>query len=517
MKKFVSIFLTLAMILAMSTVAFAAETTLTIDGEEGRTYNGYKLLDLTVSLKANCDCAEGATHKDTCYNYAYTVNETYEEILQELAGEGNDIIEYLTGLTSDSDSGYGTLRDVADDIFKAIKENSKITPDAENLDGNNNTIDQGYWLFADVTSLDNQNEANSLVMVDTAGQDPVTINPKTALPTVEKKVKDITDSEDANIDDNAWQDSADHDIDDTVPFKLTATLPSNFAYYDTYQIVFHDTLSAGLTLDTDSIKVYMYNTKAEADADTELDDGTDVTASFTTTATGLDDDCTFEVSCANVTAIENVNKDTVFVVYYEATLNENAEIGAEGNPNEVYLEFSNNPYDEGTGETEKDEVIVFTYKLIINKTDAEGKALKGAGFTLYKKNSNSEYVPIGGELVGNDMTTFEWEGLDDGDYKLVETTVPAGYNKMTDIEFTITATHTNDPEELKLTSLGGGEMGTGAVETGAIEKDIVNNTGTILPETGAEGTLMLITISTMLVIVACVFMVTRKKMSIYED
>ena len=39
-----------------------------------------------------------------------------------------------------------------------------------------------------------------------------------------------------------------------------------------------------------------------------------------------------------------------------AKLNENAAIGAEGNPNEVYLEFSNDPYGTGTGETEKDKV-----------------------------------------------------------------------------------------------------------------------------------------------------------------
>ena len=60
-------------------------------------------------------------------------------------------------------------------------------------------------------------------------------------------------------------------------------------------------------------------------------------------------------------------------------------------------------------------------------------------------------------------------------------------------------------------------MGTGVVDTGIIEKNIINNTGTILPETGAEGTFLLITGGTVLVILAAVFMITRKKMSIYED
>ena len=53
--------------------------------------------------------------------------------------------------------------------------------------------------------------------------------------------------------------------------------------------------------------------------------------------------------------------------------------------------------------------------------------------------------------------------------------------------------------------------------TGILEKDIVNLTGTVLPETGARGTVMMIGISAMVVMIAGVFMITRKRMSIYED
>jgi LPXTG-motif cell wall-anchored protein len=130
---------------------------------------------------------------------------------------------------------------------------------------------------------------------------------------------------------------------------------------------------------------------------------------------------------------------------------------------------------------------------------------------------DNNYHIVGTELKGDDLTTFTWKGLDDGDYKLVETTVPEGYNKMADIVFSISATHTEISDNPVLKSLDGGLMGTGDVATGTIEKDIVNNSGTVLPETGAEGTFMLITASAMFVMVACVFMVTRKKMSIYED
>ncbi|MFR7742461.1 MAG: SpaA isopeptide-forming pilin-related protein [Acutalibacteraceae bacterium] len=44
-----------------------------------------------------------------------------------------------------------------------------------------------------------------------------------------------------------------------------------------------------------------------------------------------------------------------------------------------------------------------------------------------KKNASGHMQAVGSELKGEDMTTFTWSGLDDGDYKLVETTTPSGY------------------------------------------------------------------------------------------
>lgn len=543
MKKLISVLLTLALIAALSVTAFAAdETNLTIQNSGSaliRSYAGYMLLDLSISLKGDAhhptEC-DGVNHADDCYNYAYTVNAKYLTILQaevfNHAGSSfwgadgtpataadvtaEQIMEYLSTQTSDNGDTFGTLRPVADRIYRAIQA-AALEADKTGMTGSNDQIDQGYWLIADVTNLSGAGESNSLVLLDTKGESSITITPKTAIPTVEKKVKDIEDTEDVNILDNPWLDSADHDIGDSIPFKLTATLPSNAQYYTSYTLVFHDTMSAGLTLNPDSIYVLMYQTKYKADVDTDLNDGTDVTAYFTKTTSALTDDCSFEVSCENVFGINGVTKETAFVVYYEAELNENAVIGATGNPNEVYLEFSNDPYSDATGTTATDKVVVFTYQLTVNKTDSHGHDLAGAGFTLYKKSIDGTYVKIGDELTGNDMTTFSWKGLDDGDYKLVETTVPDGYNVMADIVFSISATHSESADEPELISLDGGQMGTGEVSTGLISRDVINNTGTVLPETGAQGTMMLIMGGTVLVMVAVVFMVTRKKMSIFED
>ncbi|MBR6529581.1 MAG: hypothetical protein IKT62_06045, partial [Firmicutes bacterium] len=97
------------------------------------------------------------------------------------------IMAYLNEQESDENGTYKSMRDVADRLYRAIKK-AGIAAD-NNLTGNNDEIAQGYWIFADVTGLTNQNEANSLVMVDTAGQDPVVITPKTGLPTIEKKYR----------------------------------------------------------------------------------------------------------------------------------------------------------------------------------------------------------------------------------------------------------------------------------------------------------------------------------------
>ncbi|MBR5472478.1 MAG: isopeptide-forming domain-containing fimbrial protein [Clostridia bacterium] len=502
MKKLVTILLAIALIFAMSVPAFAADTAnLTINGLEGRTYVGYKLLDLTTSHKANVNC--GGTHNpETCYNYAYTVaNDDYRTILQnEVFENGTTTAAAATDITDDqiiayladqSSGDYAEMRVVADRIYAAIKA-AGLGADKTEFDGSA-SIDQGYWMFVDTTSLNGQNAANSFVMVDTKGETNLDITPKTALPTITKEVYDINDTTGAN----GWGDSADHDITDEVEFRLTATLAENYAYYETYKLVFHDDLADGLTLDTASFVVTAKNG----------DDVLDITDKFAIT---YPQDCDFEVTFDDVTAIDGVTKDTVFVVTYKATLNENAVVGTAGNANEVTLEFSNDPYSDSTGKTSA-AVKVYTYQLVINKVDEEGNPLTGAGFTLYKMVGGVK-TKIGEEVKGDGMTTFTWTGLDDGDYVLEESTVPAGYNKMADKEFTITAEHTKDG----ITTLTSGIDETDK-DAGTLTEDIVNRTGPILPETGAMGTVALISVGSILVIVAAVFMITRKKMSVYED
>lgn len=500
MKKVVTILLALAMILTLSIPAFAANTTLTITGTD-RTYDGYKLLHLTTSLKTEqhpAACQNGV-HVDGCYNYAYTVNEKCEAILQEQAGAGRDIIAYLASLTGDNNTA--TLRPVANAIYRAIQEynktaDQKIDPDKTGLT-QTTQIEQGYWLFVDVTNFQDDDDANSLVMVDTAGLAGVTITPKTSLPTVEKKVKD----DEANTPN--WQDSSDYDIGDNVPFKLKATLPANLDSYKTYSITFHDTLADALTYNDDAV-VMIGNTNVTTEFSIDYDE----------------DANTLTISCANVRGITGVNKNTLFEVFYSAELNENANIDpAVGNPNKVYLEYSNDPYDSTkTGKTKEDLVQVFTYELVINKIDGVTQdPLSGAEFTLSRKIDDDDYEVVTTFTKNDARTSFIWKGLDAGEYRLEETVPPEGYNKLdAPIDITITARHEIESANPKLTELTS-TKGTADKDAGIITETIKNNTGTVLPETGAMGTMWFIFGGAMLVILAGVFMITRKKMSVYED
>ncbi|EQB23881.1 backbone pilus subunit (T6-antigen-like) [Streptococcus equi subsp. zooepidemicus SzS31A1] len=328
--------------------------------------------------------------------------------------------------------------------------------------------------------------------------------PKSAIPTVLKKVKDRNDKTGLETD---WQDSADYDKGDKVPFQLTATLPSNYDAFQEYYLEFVDTLSAGLSYNKDA-KVYVVNG----------DSRQDITGSFTINDAGS----SFKIN--NLKAVQGVTitATSKIVVEYTATLNDQAAIGKKGNPNEVALTYSNDPNHLGKGEespkgeTPKDKVIVFTYKTIINKVDQDQKALKGAGFTLYKlvKGDNGEEkYQIVQEIKAGDTTSFEFVGLDAGDYKLSETTTPGGYNTIADVMFSIVAQHETESDDPQLTSLTV-EKATGFIadtEAGTVSATVVNKKGSILPSTGSIGTTMLYVFGVMLMTISTLFIFRQKQ------
>lgn len=490
MKKLFGLLLAFTLACAMAVTTNAANITIT-GGASGSGYAAYKLMSAT-------DGGDG--------KFSYTVNSKYSSVLQEVSGKTTDaeVISYVSRLDA-----AGT-RTFADAVYAKVKSMSAdYTTTTSSFSG----VDQGYYLIVE-TKTGSTTDTYSLVMLDTAGKDDISIATKEGTPELTKKVKEKNDSTGTTSD---WQDGADYDIGDTVPFQLTGTLPDNYANYKTYAYTFHDKMSSGLTFNASSVVVKV--------------DGTEIAASnYTVVSSNLTDGCTFEVQFTDLKQIASITASSKITVEFNATLNDNAKIGSEGNPNVAYLEYSNNPYDTTnptTGKTPEDKVIVFTYKLVANKTDKDGNALAGAGFTLYKLKKGVDgaadsYEAVGSEITG--VTTFNFSGLDAGTYKLVETTVPAGYNKAEDLVFEVVATYDTDSAAPSLTDItiknsdgtvisGEGKVFTTNLADGTATTNVVNNSGTELPSTGGMGTTIFYVVGTILVLGAAVLLITRKRMS----
>ena len=507
---------------AGAATAFAAtgDTTINVTDKTGGgvVYGAWKLFTATTS-------ADGKS-------FSYTVNSTYKGAIAyglTQAGVGGGLSyqssdaalqEGLRSIEKDATK----VRTFADSAYKYLQgegqQGDKPTvfkPDYTATSANDKatfTVPQGYYLIAQ-TSQPQGVTAVSAVILDTAGQNELNVDAKKDTPTVEKKVDEKNDSDSSQNKD--LQDKADYDIGDTVPFTLTATLPEAKTYdaYKTYKLVFHDTQSAGLTLNKDSFKLYL-NTVADAN---KIDE-----QYYTVATDNLADGETFNITFDDVKQVPGATAASKIIVKYTSVLNGNAVIGNSGNPNKVYLEFSNNPYNEGTGKTPEDKVIVFTFKMVANKVGSDAKTpLKGAGFTLYKKiDGKTDGNPAGYATVKNipagEATTFTFTGLDAGIYKLVETTVPSGYNKAADIDFKVVATYNADGTAvtaLEFQDLTGKKLDSFTVDTQfqGGTTTVVNKSGTEFPSTGGMGTTLLYVGGVVLIVLAGagIMMLRRRK------
>lgn len=434
-----------------------------------------------------------------------------------------------------------------DDKLAEIEKIVDLKNPIKTIDTDNDTTDPisvnlpaGYYLIKDKDGTQTGKNDAYTTYITVVVKD-YTVQPKSVLPTVDKQVFDdsASDATDKTSTDNAsnknpgsgWYESADHAINQTFQFKLTATIPApgdgeynRFDDYETYQLIFHDTMSQGVTFDSiESVTVGDKTIPVKSDSD---QNGYTITA----ITSGEDGAQAWSLTIPDLKKYNDMKSGATVTVIYNAHLNEKAITHNESaestdtNKNSVYLEYSNNPntgHSADLGKTSSDTVWVFTYQVNNTKVDASNNnaPLAGAGFRLYTSDGQTEipvqynataggYIPVtsgGEEMKSAESTgTFNIVGLDAGEYTLKESSVPAGYNQCEDVKIIIGATHkeTDDTTKAGLTLTNDSTM----------SNTIENRSGSVLPSTGGMGTRLLYIIGAIFVLGAGVLLVARRKM-----
>lgn len=487
-KRVLALLAAFALVLAMAVPAFADKAnlyTISVPTGSNHTYQVYQIFtgDYSSDGKlSNIKWGQNSNSRGDGVSIGEKVDENVLNQLAAVAGKSDEdklaVIEWYANL---SENGMDTVS-----ASKPIQ------------------VAAGYYLFKDTTT----GISGNTYIAEVVGN--VLIKAKNShVPGFEKKLKDKNDTTDNDF--GGWQDVADHDIGDEIPFKLEGTVPADYdAEYTSYYFAFHDEEEAGLTFNKDSVKVYV--------DDDEIETGFEVKTSTT-------DGCSFEVVFSDLKTIDAVQAGSKIRVEYTSTLNPNAVIGGNGNLNKAQLEYSNNPRDTSSKDkTVWDNVVVFTYQVVVNKyanSVEENNKLPGADFTLTKK-LNGDTTKVIAAVKSPDGKQFTFKGLDDGEYTLTETVTPDGYNTIDPITFTVTATHGTewDGKGVRgnlITALTGnaapGEITfTPDKGTGALTTNVINKSGTVLPSTGGMGTTVFYVVGGGLMAVAVVLLVTKKRM-----
>ena len=235
------------------------------------------------------------------------------------------------------------------------------------------------------------------------------------------RVGDWNDSDGAGL---TWQDTADHDIGDSVPFRVTARLPSNISSYYRYRFVFTDTLAPGFT----------------ASGDCAVTVGGEPFPGFTVQETENGFEAVLVWDGGGEPLPEALAGKEIALTF-SAVLNDKAALGEAGNLHAVTLRYPAGPGDDAETESPASRNLVYTYGLVVNKTDETGALLPGASFRLEKLLADGTRAQVALNAARSTPSSFAFVGLDDGDYVLTETHTPTGYTALDPVFFTVNAVH----------------------------------------------------------------------------
>jgi hypothetical protein len=525
--KVVSALLALAMALALTPAAPRAawgDTTATISSSSTASHT------ITMTFSENSSRTYQVFQVFTAdYSATKTTDENGKEIFsdEKLANVkwGSGVASYNTYVentpTANSVNSGDAVPETIKNALVAVNETSGKT-DAEqvaefekyiNINESSTTVlsstnksvsvTTGYYLIKETTKGLTSGQAASLILVKVLGHD-ITITPKDGS-TVDSQ--NLVTSE--ILINGKKSDTVNRNA--TATFKMSATISASDDGYDNYsafKMVFNNTIGEGLTFkEITSVKYFNGSTEGTFSSD-EYNSSTDNNGNLSVTFTDL-------------TTNSNIKAGTTIVVEYTATVQDDIVLNGSSNASKLTVNYTNdpNPGVTSTGDTARDSAYVYSYKLVVTSNDASGGVLKDAAFTLYKKNGES-FETTGTTKSVDDTTGKAIFNVEPGTYKLVESTVPTGYNKIDDIEFTVEATEDTTTAGT-LTSLAATETTStnttfGSTQdngsyTGEITTTVAHTAGALFPVSGGVGTTMFYLVGGCMIVAACVALTAYRK------
>lgn len=357
-------------------------------------------------------------------------------------------------------------------------------------------------------------------------------------PDVNKQVK--------NLSNDGYGDVADYNKDDTITYKVVVDVPTNIVKLKKF--VLTDT-PTNLTDDSGTVKVYSdeaMNVVAPENIYSVKGTGEGFTITFTPEQMDA-----FAGKKLYVSYTAKLNKD--------ANGNFTGSTTVDGNSNSIVLTYSNKTnLDEEAAEDPdnqtkiKDEAVVYSFQLNVQKTDGKNNLGAGVMFDLYKEGAadaeralapedakklgfentdTTKYVLVKKDLKTDDNGQIVYKGLANGNYWLVETKTLKEYNLLAKpVEVKLNINYKKTLTEKK-TYVNGVLVksdvsatvepfeGTSITETeagkpiGGSAVTVVNRAGFTLPVTGGFGTLLFSGIGVLLVLAGVGVLFSLKKKS----
>ena len=544
LKKFAAAALAAATVMSsMSVMAFAAETgeattgSVTITKYMSDTGVGNTLLPEDYT-------GDKPTGKDTdlLQNVEFAYVEVGERVQVDNSSQTeikykvtNDEFLNAIGITKNTDSNYtqtelnNAIKNKKTDTIafvkdKAIDANKKSTAATSGDVKFDNLSLHKLYVFAETDATkaalasDENKKVNVtkvsvpfLVSLPFTGKNGETVTdlkvyPKnsTGTATIEKKI----------VEDSAEKDTTVANIGDTIKYKVTYSIPVGENGLES--LVVTDTMSKGLTFDTNNIEVKNEDVVVSADNYTvESKQNPNGNGSTITTITFTEKYC------------KSLEKNTTqnFTITYTATLNKDAVLGQSGNTNDVFVTYRN------TGDVDRDTehkstTKVFTYGIDLLKKGEGVDKLVGVKFTLTDENdkgvniekndSNNFYTPGGtsNEITTDNKGEIHIRGLKPGTYKLTETKTNDGYVLLKDpVEIVITQTNATTGEATaKVGSKNVTMIEDDGSLTAKVPLTVVNSKGFDLPATGGRG-IALFTIAGIAIVAAAGSLLFMRKRS----